>query len=100
MSVLYVPTQIIKIVTAAGTPEAIAADGTYFRQATIIGKKSARTNNTSAVYLGVSSTNDTQAITIQPGESQTISMPREGMGDLNDWYIDVETAGDGVIVIY
>ena len=100
MAVDYTFTQITKTVAAIATPEAIAASGTYFRVATIIGKKAARTNNTGTVYIGIGSTNDTQPLPIYPGQTIAISMPSGGVGDLNDWYIDVETAGDGVIVIY
>ena len=94
------PTQITKTVAAIATPEAIAADGTYFRTATLIGKKAARTNNAGTVYIGIGATNDTQAYPVQPGESITLTMPAGEKGDLNDWYIDAENAGDGLVVIY
>ena len=100
MSIIYTFAQLTKTVAAAGTPEAIAGDGTDFRIATILGKKAARTNNTGAVYVGIGSTNDTQPFVIQPGETITISMAEGKKGDLNDWCVDVENAGDGVIVIY
>lgn len=94
------PTQVTKTVAAVGTPEALAADNTTFRRATVIGKKAARTNNTGIVYLGIGSTNDSQALEISPNETITIeAAPGEKM-DLNDFYLDVLNAGDGVIIIY
>lgn len=95
-----VPVQITKTVSATGTPEALAADGTFFQTATLIGKKVARTNNTGTVYLGIGVTNDTQALEILPGEVVQITAPPGQKYDLNDWYLDVATAADGVIVIY
>ena len=95
-----VPTQIIKTVTATATPEALAADGTFFRMATVIGVKAARTNNAGIVYLGIGATNDTQPYAINPGESITIEAPVGAKYDLNDWYLDVLNAADGVAVIY
>jgi len=94
------PTQITKTIAATDTPEALAADGTFFRRATLIGKKSARTNNAGIVYLGIGSTDDTQAIEISPNEVKGIEAPPGEKYDLNDWYLDVLNAGDGVIIIY
>ena len=94
------PTQIIKTVAATGTPEALAAKGTFFRDATLIGVKAARTNNAGVVYLGISTTDNTQFFDIQPGEMVGIqALPGEKY-DLNDWYLDVLNAGDGVAIIY
>ena len=95
-----VPTQITKTVAAAGTPEALAADGTFFQSATYIGIKAARTNNAGTVYLGIGATNDTQIIPIAPGEQGVIQAPPGQKFDLNDFYLDVETAGDGLGLIY
>jgi len=95
-----VPTQITKTVAAIATPEALAANDTLFRRATLLGKKAARTNNAGIVYLGIGATNDTQALEINPGETVTIEAPVGCKYDLNDWYLDVLNAGDGVVVIY
>lgn len=77
-----------------------AARGHYFRSATFYGKLHARTNNTSSVYLGVNSTNDTQAIEVPAGGAVVISAPVNGFFDLYDIYLDVGTANDGVVVIW
>jgi len=94
------PTQIIKTVAATATPEALAADETYFRMATLYGIKAARTNNVGNVFVGIGATNDTQIHKITPGQAITIEIPPGEKGDLNDWYCDVLNAGDGVGVIY
>ena len=99
-SVATTPTQITKTVAAIGTPEALAADGTYFRTATILGKKAARTDNVGNVYIGIGATNDTQPYEIGPGEEKTLNAPPGEKYDLNDWYCDVLNVGDGVIIIY
>lgn len=95
-----VPVQVTKTVAAIATPEALAADGTFFRTATLVGKKAARTNNVGIVYLGIGSTNDTQALEIAAGQVVSITAPTGQRYDLNDWYLDVLNAGDGVIIIY
>ena len=94
------PTQITKTVAATDTPEALAADGTFFRKATLIGKKSARVNNVGIVYLGIGTANDSQAYEISPNEVVGLSVPNGEKHDLNDWVLDVLNAGDGVIIIY
>jgi hypothetical protein len=99
-SVDTTPTQITKTVAAIGTPEALAADGTFFRTATIIGKKAPRIDNVGIVYLGIGAGNDTQPYEITPGETIELSAPPGEKYDLNDWYCDVLNAGDGVIIIY
>ena len=93
------PTRIIKTIAATGTPEALAAAGTVFRYATLQGKKAARTNNVGDVWIDITSGDGTQSTKITPGQSITIQMPPGEKGDLNDWYCDVENAGDGVIIV-
>ena len=99
-SVDTTPTQITKTIAAVATPEALAADGTFFRSAILIGKKSARTANVGIVYLGIGVTNDTQAFEISPSQVININAPPGEKYDLNDWGLDVLNAGDGVIIIY
>lgn len=94
------PTQITKTVAASGTPEALAAAGSFFSRAILIGKKAARTNNTGIVYLGIGSTNDTQAWEIAAGAVLTLEAPMGQRWDLNDWCLDVATNGDGLVIIY
>ena len=92
--------QLIKTVTASGTPEAIASEFTQFSHAIFIGLKAARTPNTGRVYLGVSSANDSQPITLDASETKSISAAPGVIYSLHEWYLDVATNGDGVVVIY
>lgn len=96
----YKAKQIIKTVAASGTPEVIASEFTQFSHATFIGLKAERTANAGRVYLGVTSTNNTQPITLDPSEIKSISAPPGVLYSLHDWYVDVVTNGDGVVVIY
>lgn len=99
-SSVTVPTQVIKTIAATDTPEALAADSTFFQTAMIGGLKAARTNNVGTVYLGIGLTNDTQPLAITAGEWVSIVAPIGQKFDLNDFYLDVLNAGDGVAVIY
>jgi len=71
-----------------------------FKSATFYGKKSARVNNTSSVWLGVNSTNQTQLIEVPAGGAVVMSAPVNSFMDLYDLYLDVETANDGVTVVF
>lgn len=94
------PTEIIKTVAATGTPEQLTSTETYARSMTVWGKKAAQTNNTSVCYIGRASGNGTQSIEIPIGEPVVIKGPEGTKFDLSDWYIDVGTNGDGVVVWY
>lgn len=72
----------------------------FFKSATFYGRRDARTDNTGTVYLGTSSTNSTQAISIAAGDYVVINAPTGSYFDLYDFYMDVATANDGVVVIY
>lgn len=72
----------------------------FFKTATFYGKLHARTNNTGTVYLGTNSTNDTQAISIAAGDYVVITAPENSYFDLYDFYLDVATANDGVVVVF
>jgi len=78
----------------------VAARGNLFKSATFYGKLHARTNNTSSVYLGVNSTNNTQAIEVPAGGAVVLAAPVNAWYDLYDIYLDVGTAGDGVVIVW
>lgn len=65
-----------------------------------MGKKGARLNNVNDVYLGFNSGNNTQPIRLAPGAEVVVEVPADWEWDLGTIYVDVLTAGDGVIVIY
>jgi len=96
-----VPTQILKTAASAGTPERLAADGTFFHKAILMGyQDQARTLNDGLVYIGPTSTNNAQTYQISPGEDVVIDVPLGFKQDLNDWFLDVLNDGDGVVIIY
>lgn len=64
------------------------------------GRKARGTNNTGLVYWGQSSTNDAQLKMLSPGETVSLFAPEGGSIDLGQFYLDVVTAADGVIVAY
>lgn len=75
----------------------------WIRQATLIGKKAARTVNTGTVYIGKKSNNDTQPYAIASDAEAFLPAGREGVGplvNLADWYLDVTTNNDGLYVSY
>ena len=91
------------IITNSSTsaPTRLAAvRGTYARAITVLGNKDYRTGNTGTVYIGPSSTNDQQVLSITTGQILTLSFGENQFIDLYDWYLDVATADDGVVVIY
>ena len=94
--------ELTKTNASATVPVRLAAvrGANFFKSATFYGKLHARTNNTGTVYLGTNSTNDTQAISIAAGEYVVITAPENSYFDLYDFYLDVATANDGVVVVY
>lgn len=95
------PVEFTKIVGSSATPEQLQTSQTLFREATLIGKNAARTNNTGTVYLGITAEDDTQFINIAPGETISLTAPEKaGTFDFQDWYLDVDTNNDGVYVLY
>ena len=95
-----VPIQILKTVADPGTPEALAVDGTFFRTATLIAHNDWDVSNTGNVRLGASSINGRQPVTMPPGSVWNIIAPDGQKYDLNDYYLDVDTAADGVVIEY
>lgn len=91
-------TQFQKTVSSSSVPELLAPTGTTSAKSFIfIGVKAARTLNTSTVWLQMNnSTNDgIGAIPLSPG--QVLTVPVDNIRPrIVDWYIDVETNGDGV----
>ncbi len=83
-----------KTVTAAGTAEAISA--TELRAIVVIFQ--AKVGNTGAVHIGDSSVHNSTSpqITLDAGESVTIDAPVGLYIDLNEWFIDVGTSGEGI----
>jgi hypothetical protein len=94
------PYSLIKTVAATGTPELVSAISLPFTQAIFVGNKAARTANTGIVYLGVQATDDAQFVAIGIGATLTITAPVGQKLNLNQFYLDVATAADGVCVMF
>lgn len=60
----------------------------------------ARGTNTTTVWIGTTSGNDTQTYPIDPGREAVITAPLGHWLNLADWYFDVTTANDGVTLIF
>ena len=92
---------IIKTVSATGTPEALGSSATRAHSVTFIGLKAARTDNAGKVWIQPGSGDGTAAIPLSPGEDVTFTAGAEdGYFSADQFYIDVETAGDGVVALY
>ena len=91
------PQKIVKTISATGTPEKITTTSTPATRAIVCGFKSAspRTTNTTSVWLGTESTDGSQIIEVGTSGNYVLEQI-----DLSEWYVDVETAGDGVVVVY
>lgn len=92
--------QLIITASASGTPVQFTNATTLVTRVTIIGKKAARTANTGTVYIGPSSANDSQVYEIATGEVVTLNARNGYMINLTDWYLDVATNNDGIIILY
>jgi hypothetical protein len=93
--------QTIKTNASTTVPVALSATTKYFKVATFIGNNStSRDANTGTVYIGVTTNNNAQPITITSGSMVVVEAPQGSWYNLADWYLDVATANDGVVIIY
>ena len=92
---------ITKTVSATGTPEALGSGAVRGHSFTFVGMKAARTDNAGKVYIQPAAGNDTAGIPLNPGDTITFTAdsPDDYFTDAQ-FFIDVETAGDGVVAIY
>lgn len=74
----------------------------FVRSAIILGNKGVRTGNTGTVYLGTEAANDTQPLAIATGVERQLVPPYVGdiRYNLADFYLDVATNADGVVILY
>lgn len=91
--------QVIQTCSDSAVPVRITTNHLKMASMTIIGNKAARTANTGTVYIGPTSANDTQAIPITTGQILTFVAPPGQNIDLFDYWLDVTTAGDGVVIV-
>lgn len=73
----------------------------YATRVTILGKKAPRQDNTSTVFIGPSSGENTQPYPVTAGGEVVLRAPDTAPFNLRDWYVDVlNTSGDGVTIIF
>ena len=95
------PLQFAKTSTAAAVPVALTAVPKAFQKATVLGKKSLDgTDNAGDVRIGASATANQQPYQLGPGDEVILEAPFGRSWDLAQWFLDVDTDGDGVVVIY
>lgn len=93
--------QIIVTASSAAMPVSLTTGTNVFCvRATIIGNKAARAGNTGDVYIGPLAANDTQPYKIATGEIHVMNAAAGTRFNLADWYLDVTTANDGLVIIY
>jgi len=90
------PNVVTKTVADPAEPEVLGSSIIRGTTVTFAGFKAPRTENVGTVWIQVSSTDASPALRLFPG--QTLSWPSGIAGSFtaNDFYIDVENAGDGV----
>jgi hypothetical protein len=91
--------QFSTVNSTAATPAQFTNATVLCMEVTILGKSAPRVDNTGDIYVGPTSSNDTQAFKIAPGGEVVIKVT-SGFINLAGWYVDVTTANDGVTVIY
>jgi hypothetical protein len=90
---------VVKTVTTNTVPEQLTTTEYWGHTVTFLGMKATRTNNTGTVYVQWNSTNQGSGIPLLPGAVLSITMPDEKKKGIcaTNFYIDVETDGDGVV---
>jgi hypothetical protein len=89
--------QGVKTVAATATPERLVAESTLVDSVELFARKAAGTANTGNIWIGPASADGAQLRIMAAGDSITYSAPPGKKIDLYDIYIDVATAGDGVV---
>lgn len=91
--------QLVVLNSSTTVPVRLSSNHVAFASMTVIGNKAERTANTGTVYIGPTSTNDTQALAITSGATITLVAPVGETIDLYNWWLDPATANDGVVLI-
>lgn len=92
--------EFVKTNAAADPPEPLTTTNLLVNSVTLKGVKAARTANVGTVYIGFTTNNDAQAFQLTSG-GEIVIQARSGFRlNLNQVYLDVVTAGDGVAVFY
>jgi len=88
------------IVGTPGTPLVLAADGTFFRTATLQAGRAAAANASLISIGGNTAYTSQRATELAPGETWTITAPAGTKLDLNDLYLDGVNTDDAVRIMY
>lgn len=91
--------QLVVLNSSTTVPVRLSSNHVAFASMTIIGNKAERTANTGTVYIGPTSTNDTQPLAIATGATITLVAPPGETIDLYNWWLDPASANDGVVLI-
>jgi len=95
------PQQFAKTSTAAAAPVALMATPKSFQKATVLGKNSLDgTDNSGHVRIGASASPNQQPYELARGDEVILEAPLGRAWDLAQWFLDVDTDADGVVVIY
>lgn len=94
------PTEFVKTVASTGTPEALSSTAIYCTKVVIQGQSAVQTANTSTAYLGWTSTDGAQAFKVASDAVYVFVAAPGTKYNLANWYLDVGTNSDGVVVIY
>ena len=90
-----------KVTASADVPVQLTTNSTEVVSVTFIGALAPRTNNTGTVWVQVANT--TNAVGFPLATGQTLIIDADGVFspiNLTNFWIEAETAGDGVQVVY
>ena len=95
------PVKVTQFVGTVSTAEPLASDGTFARAVYLQARKAAA-DNTGNVFVGLSDLDQGTAelFELEPGDTFQLEMPAGCKVDLNDIYVDADTADDGVVGWY
>ena len=95
------PVKVVQAVAVPSTAEALVGSETFAREVHLQAKKVAG-DNTGNVFVGLSDLDQAAAelFELTPGQSMSIVMPPGTMVDVNNIYVDADTADDGVVGWY
>ena len=97
---IVLPHHFVQVNSLPGTPIVLTNAAQKVKRVTFVGNKATRVPNTGTVYIGKSSVNDDQPIAILSGQSVSLLIPEGTVVNLGALYLDVDSASDGVMVIY
>lgn len=92
--------QAVVAIPTAGVPTLLSATNKFCRRVVIYGRKAARTDNTSDVWVGPVATTATQPVKIPVGGEVEIVGPGGALINLAEWYAETETDADGLVIVY